>query len=188
MSKQFQIEKPNLESHRKYLHLLARLYLNPRLRSKLDPSDIVQETLLKASENEGRYRGQSDGERTAWLREILVNTLADALRAFGGAKRDVALEEALGQSTCRLEALLGPASSSPSAQAMRHEEFGRLAEALAQLAEGQRMAVELHHLHGWSVAEIAEHVGRSEAAVAGLLRRGLKNLRELLSETFGEET
>ena len=181
-----QIEKPCLECHREYLHLLARLYLNPRLRSKLDPSDVVQETLLKAAENQGRFRGQADGELAAWLRQILVNTMADALRAFGGPKRDVALETTLAQSSGRLEALLGPASSSPSAQAMRHEEFGRLAEALAQLPDDQRTAVELHHLHDWSVAEIAEHVGRSEAAVAGLLRRGLKKLRELLSETLGE--
>ncbi len=42
------------------------------------------------------------------------------------------------------------------------------------------MAVEMHHLHGCSVAEVAGQLGRSEASVAGLLRRGLKKLRESL--------
>ena len=174
MTTQTQPQDHFLERHREYLHLLARLYLNPRLRSKLDPSDVVQETLLKASENQGQFQGQGDEQLAGWLRGILVNTLADALRTFGGAKRDVGLEAALAESSSRLEALLGPASSSPSAQAMRHEEFARLAKALAQLPDDQRTAVELHHLQDRSVAQIAEHCGRSEAAVAGLLRRGLK--------------
>jgi len=66
---------------------------------------------------------------------------------------------------------------------MRHEQLASLAKALAQLPDDQRTAVELHHLQGWSVARIAEQGGRSQAAVAGLLRRGLKKLRELLRET-----
>jgi RNA polymerase sigma-70 factor (ECF subfamily) len=57
-----------------------------------------------------------------------------------------------------------------------------LAEALVQLSDDQRLAVELKHLQGWSVADICKHTGRSEAAVAGLLRRGLKRLRELMAE------
>jgi len=184
MTTQAQTQDGFLERHRDYLNMLARLYLSPRLRSKLDPSDMVQETLLKASENQGQFQGQADGELAAWLRRILVNAMADALRAFGGPKRDVALEVALVESSSRLEALLGPASSSPSAQAMRHEEFACLAKALAQLPDDQRTAVELHHVQDWSVAEIAEHFGRSEAAVAGLLRRGVKKLRELLRQTL----
>ena len=71
-------------------------------------------------------------------------------------------------------------STSPSGQAIRHEELFRLAEALAQLPEDQRMAVELHHLQDCSVAEVAGQLGRTEASVAGLLRRGLRRLRELL--------
>lgn len=181
MTTQTEIQNHFLEQHREYLYLLARLYLNPRLRSKLDPSDMVQETLLKAFQNQDQCRGQVNGEQAAWLRRILVNTMADALRTFGGAKRDVALETALAESSSRLEALLGNSSSSPSAQAMRHEEFDRLAKALAELSDDQRTVIELHHLQDWSVAEIAEHCGRTEAAVAGLLRRGLKKLREQLA-------
>jgi RNA polymerase sigma-70 factor (ECF subfamily) len=175
----------HLERYRDYLRLLARLHLSPRLRSKLDPSDVVQLTLLKAHQHREQFRGQGL-ERAAWLRRILANTLADAAREFGGAKRNVVLEQsleaALQQSSARLEAFLGPQPSSPSEEAMRHEALVRLAAVLAELPDDQRTTVELHHLQGCAVAEVATHLGRTEAAVAGLLRRGLKKLRELLND------
>jgi RNA polymerase sigma-70 factor (ECF subfamily) len=173
------------EAHRDYLHLLARLHLHPRLRGKLDPSDVVQQALLRAHEHRRQFRGRTEAEGAAWLRRILTNTLADAARAFGG-KRDVAreqsLEAALQQSSARLEALLSTPPSSPSAKAVRHEEMAALAGALAALPEDQRTAVEQHHLQGCPVREVAAHMGRSERAVAGLLRRGLAKLREVLDE------
>jgi RNA polymerase sigma-70 factor (ECF subfamily) len=178
-----------LEHYRDYLHLLARLHLSPRLRGKLDPSDIVQQTLLKAHAHRDEFRGQQPEQRAAWLRQILANLLADALRAFGGAKRDVALEqsldEAFRQSSAQLEAFLNPAPSSPSQHVIRDEELHRLAAGLAQLPDDQRTAIELHHLQGWSVAEVADHLGRTEAAVAGLLRRGLRKLRDYLQDPTG---
>jgi RNA polymerase sigma-70 factor (ECF subfamily) len=175
----------SLERYRDYLHLLARLHLPPGLRSKLDPSDVVQQTLLKAHANRAQFRGPGP-ELAGWLRRILANTLADAAREFGAAKRDLALEQsleaALRQSSARLEGFLQPAASSPSEHAVREEALLGLAAALAELPDDQRAAVELHHLQGCSVAEVAAHLGRTEAAVAGLLRRGLKRLRELLHD------
>jgi RNA polymerase sigma-70 factor (ECF subfamily) len=120
------------------------------------------------------------------LRQILANTLAGAVRQYGGAGRDVALErslqEAVADAPARLEALLRSETASPCGQAVRQEEFLRLAEGLARLPEDQRTAVELHHLQGCPVAEVAGQMGRTEASVAGLRRRGLKKLRELLQE------
>jgi RNA polymerase sigma-70 factor (ECF subfamily) len=174
----------SLERHRDYLRLLARLHLDPRLRGKFDPSDAVQLTLLKAHQGLTQYRGGTDAELAAWLRRILANTLADALREFGRDKRDVAreqsLEQALNDSQASLQALLGSPPSSPSERAVRHEELLRLARALEQMPEDQRLVIELHHLRDRSVAEVAAQTGRTEAAVAGLLRRGLRKLRELL--------
>jgi RNA polymerase sigma-70 factor, ECF subfamily len=180
-----------LEAQRDYLRLLARLHLDPRLRGKFDPSDAVQQTLLKAHQNLGQFRGEGEAELVAWLRRILANTLADALREFGRDKRDVAreqsLEAALQDSTRSLEALLGTPASSPSQQAMRHEDLLRLARALDDLPDDQRTVVELHHLQERSVADIARALDRSEAAVAGLLRRGLKRLRQLLHADSGDD-
>jgi RNA polymerase sigma-70 factor (ECF subfamily) len=174
-----------MERFRDYLCLLARLHLDARLRSKLDPSDVAQEVLLKALGHQDDFRGQTDAERIAWLRQILVNTLADAARRFlQGEQRNVgreqSLEGALHASSARLDAWLADGQSSPGERAARHEELLRLAAALARLPVEQREAVELRHLHGLGVVEVARRMGRSRASVAGLLRRGLAALRQCL--------
>jgi RNA polymerase sigma-70 factor (ECF subfamily) len=173
-----------LEHYREYLRLLARLQLDPRLRSQLDPSDIVQQTLLKAHERLDQFRGQSDEEMRAWLRAILARALVDAVRKFGRQKGDRAqsLELALEQSSAKLEALLASEESSPSLGALRAERLIELAEALARLPEDQRSAVELRYLHGLAVPDVAEFMGRSTVSVTGLLYRGMKTLRDVMSE------
>jgi RNA polymerase sigma-70 factor (ECF subfamily) len=176
----------NLERYRAYLCLLARGQLDGRLREKLDASDVVQQTLLEAHQKRAQFRGRTAAEEAAWLRQMLAHNLADAVRALGRAKRDAALERsldaALDASSCRLEKWLAAEQSSPSQHAVRHEQLLRLTAALAQLPDGQRDAVVLHHLQGLSLADLAARLGRSESAVAGLLHRGLKRLRELLGE------
>jgi RNA polymerase sigma-70 factor (ECF subfamily) len=171
-----------LEAFRDYLRLLARLQIDPRLQGKVDASDIVQEALLKAHRALPEFQWRSEGELAAWLRKILANTLTDAIRKHTAGVRDVGLEQSLEASSSRLEALLAAGPSSPSQQALRQEQLLGLAVALAQLPEDQRTAVELKHLQGRSVAGIARQMQRSRAAVAGLLRRGLERLRELLGE------
>jgi RNA polymerase sigma-70 factor (ECF subfamily) len=176
----------DLERFREYLNLLARLQLDPRLQAKLDPSDIVQQTLLEAFEKQEQCQGTSDAERAAWLRRILAHNLADALRAFGRDKRDVdrerSLEHALQASSARLERWLATDDFSPSEEAEREERAVRLAMALAQLPDAQREALVLQYWHGWTLAEIGRQMERTPAAVAGLLKRGLKKLRQELQD------
>jgi RNA polymerase sigma-70 factor (ECF subfamily) len=173
-----------LEHYREYLRLLARLQLDPRLRGELDPSDIVQQTLLKAHERLDQFRGQTDLELRAWLRAILARSLLDAARKFGRQKGDRAqsLEAALEQSSAKLEALLASEETSPSQGALRAERLVELAEALARLPEDQRTAVELRYLHGLAVPDIALQMGRSTVSVTGLLYRGMKVLRDIMRE------
>jgi RNA polymerase sigma-70 factor (ECF subfamily) len=174
-----------LDSYRSYLRLLAGLRLDPRLRRKIDPSDLVQLTMLKAHEASARCTFAGEPQKAAWLRRILARTMADEVRRYGRGKRDAEMERSLlaglDESSVRLEAWLADDRSSPSQQAIRHEQLRALAEALDALPEDQRQAVELHHLSGCPVAEVADRLGRSKASVAGLLRRGLRALREHLT-------
>jgi RNA polymerase sigma-70 factor (ECF subfamily) len=173
-----------LEGFRDYLALLARLQLAPGLRGKVDLSGVVQQTLLEAHRAMDQLRRMTADEQAAWLRKALACNLADEVRKLGTAMRDVAreqsLEQAVEESSARLDAWLATDHSSPSDRAVRNEELLRLARSLAQLPEDQRLAVELHHLRGRPVAEVARELGRSEGAAGALLARGLRKLRQLL--------
>ena len=177
-----------IERYRGYLAALARLQVSARpwLASKLDASDLVQQTLLKAHAAKAEFRGQSAGELVAWLRQILTRTLANELRSLGQAKRDVgaerSLEADLDASSCRLGAWLAADQTSPSEHFGRAERASALAAAVDRLPADQREVVLLKHCHGLSLADIAAHTGRTTAAVAGLLRRGRARLRELMGE------
>jgi RNA polymerase sigma-70 factor (ECF subfamily) len=163
---------------------LARSQLDRELQAKLDPADVVQQTLLKAHQNRDQFRGSSEAELAAWLRSILARHVADVVRKFdpGLGGREQSLEAALKQSSARLESWLSAEHSSPSERFERQEQLLHLAEALAGLPDDQRIALELRHLRGLSIAHVAREMGRSPAAVGSLLYRGLKTLRQLLDD------
>jgi RNA polymerase sigma-70 factor (ECF subfamily) len=164
------------------LAALARIHLDRRLWSKIDPEDIVQQTLQEAWAEWESFHGQDEAQRHAWLRRMLLHNVFDAVRHFRRSKCDVALEQALDLSSARLLESLALVESTPSQHAARNEELARLAEALPRLPPDQQAAVILHHLQGLKLAEVAAHLGRSLTAVAGLIHRGLQKLRELLSD------
>jgi RNA polymerase sigma-70 factor (ECF subfamily) len=173
-----------LEEYRPYLRLLARLQMDPRLRGQLDPSDVVQETLLRAHAHLEQFRGRTDAEMAGWLRRILANALQDAGRRQDREQEQVGrpLAAALDESSARLEAWLADAHPSPGQAAVRNEQLLRLAAALEQLPDAQREAVILRHLQEFSLPEIMRIMERTRASVAGLLFRGLRALRELLHD------
>jgi RNA polymerase sigma-70 factor (ECF subfamily) len=173
-----------LESFRNYLLLLARVQLDSRLRGQLDPDDLVQQTMVRALAKRDRFRGSDDAQRAAWLRRLLSRALIDAARKFaraGGVARS--LEAAIEQSSARLEVFLVAHQTAPSGQVERQERLLRLADALAALPDDQRRAIELKHLQGLALVEVARRMGPTVPAVAGLLQRGLRALREELGET-----
>lgn len=174
----------DLERFRSYLLLLARVRLDPMVRAKVGESDVVQQTLLEAHRDRAAFRGTTVEEQAAWLRQILARNLANVVRDLRRGKRDVAREQgmqaALDESASRLDAWLVAEQSSPSQQVERQERAVRLAEALATLPENQREAIVLRHWQGCALAEIAERLGCTTAAVTGLLHRGLRKLREQL--------
>jgi len=186
VSRQLSGPGQDLEGYRDYLRLLAQLQLAQALQAKIDVSGVVQQTLLEAHQKMPNCAASGSDQLAAWLRQILAHNLADEIRRVKAEKRDVrrerSLNAALQQSSDRVESWLTAQQSSPSLAARRQEQAVRLSAALAKLPPAQQEAVVLRHFHGWPLAQIAHHLGRSHAAVAGLLKRGLQQLRELLAD------
>src|SRR5439155_4858575 len=126
-----------------------------------------------------QFRGSTREQLAAWLRQILANYLAGKLRDVG---KEQSLEAALEQSSSRLEKLLATGWPGSPGEKVGQERLEVLAQALAQLPDDQRTAVELQYLQDYSVEAIAQELGRTKVAVGGLLRRGMKKLRELLKD------
>lgn len=170
----------HLGRYRDYLTMLARAQLGPRLRQQIDADDVVQEALLRAHEQLGTFAGTSEREFAAWLRQVLSGALVDALRAGREGEDRRPPDEVIGHSSGAIEGWLRTATTDPREQEARHEKALRLAAALARLPDEQRTAVELRQLQGLTVPQLEKVMGRSAAAVAGLLRRGLEALRREL--------
>ena len=165
------------ESFRGHLARLAEERIGPRLRGKVDPDDLVQQVFGQACRHREGFGGGPRAQVRAWLRAILANVLVDHLRKFAEPVGERAID-AVGEGSTRAP---GPPpadrGSTPSHKASRKERDAFLALALARLPEDQRRAVELRHLRGKSPEEVADLMGRTVPAVAGLLRRGLLALR-----------
>ena len=174
-----------LELYRNYLTLLARLQIGRRLQGKVDSADLVQESFLEASEHFDQFRGTSEAELAAWLRQILVSRLAKLVRHYCTAqRRDVRLERQLAdevEQSSRCLGLVAPGST-PSQRAVRREQSVLLADALGRLPEDYREVLVMHHLQGVPLAEVARQMGRSLDSIKKLWLRGLARLRRVLEE------
>jgi RNA polymerase sigma-70 factor (ECF subfamily) len=173
-----------LEQFRAYLGCLVHMRLDPRLRGKFGVSDVIQQTLIEAYQALAQVR-QLDAEgQKRWLRTALAHNLLEEVAKFRTQARDVGrerpLQQAVEESSCRLQDWLTCEETSPSQKVERQEYEHRVAEALARLPEPQREAVVLQHWHGWTLAQIAKHLGRTPGAVAGLIHRGLEKLGQSL--------
>jgi RNA polymerase sigma-70 factor (ECF subfamily) len=174
-----------LESYRNYLRLVARAGLDPALRGKADPSDLVQETLMKAHRHFDQFQGQTEPEVAAWLRQILSRNLADLARRYRAAgtraaTREHSIDDLLHQSSHAFGSLLAPNGQSPSQSAQRRELGVVLADALAELPADYREVIVLRTLEGRGWDEVARAMGRSPDAVRVLWARALKKLRPLI--------
>jgi RNA polymerase sigma-70 factor (ECF subfamily) len=168
-----------------WLKLLARLEIDSRFQGKFDPSDVVQQTLLEACRALPQFRGQTEAELAAWLRQILAHVLAHEIRRYRGTQqrdlsREVSLEQSLAQSSQPLGDVLAAPGSSPSQQAARHEQEVLLANIITRLPEDYREVIIWRNLEGWSHEAIARRLGRSGGAVRMFWVRALARLREEL--------
>lgn len=171
-----------------YLRLLATTQLSAKLQARVSPSDVVQETFLEAHRDFAQFRGQSEREFLAWLRQILVNNLARLVERHIVAEkrnvhREVSLEgmgAAIERSTARLDAVLVDHAASPSASACRREYVVILADQLAQMRPDYREVIVLRHLEGLPFKEIAERTDRTPGATRMVWLRAINLLRQRL--------
>jgi RNA polymerase sigma-70 factor (ECF subfamily) len=179
-----------LELYRDYLGVLARTQLGARLRSVVNPSDVVQQTFLEAYRDFGQFEGTTAAQWRAWLRRILAHNLAALVeRHVQTRKRDVrrqvSLEQgfaAAGDSAAGPAVALASPGSSPSAQAQRREASAVLADRLARLPAPYREVLRLRNLEGLAFDEVARRMGRTPGAVRVLWVRALDQLRLLLKK------
>ncbi len=173
-----------LDRHRPYLEMLANMNFDRRLQGRLGVSDVVQETLQEAHQQRENFRGDNSAQLAGWLRQMLRNNMIDAARRHLRGKRAVNRERSIAatqRSSLRLDAILAGDDTSPSDCLMRHEQLLEVATAMNKLPPDQAEAIRLKHLEGLSLKEIGEAMNRSTPAVAGLLHRGLKGLREMMA-------
>jgi RNA polymerase sigma-70 factor, ECF subfamily len=168
-----------LEKYRPYLRILAERQLDQNLAARLDASDLVQQTCLSVLGRLPQFDGQDEAQFIAWLRTVHENNIRDAIRehlqtAKRAAGREVAFTAGDLAVTLR--------TSSPSQRVLVGENAAELAAALLELPPDQREAVRLRYLEGRSLAEIAERMDRSVVAAAGLVKRGLIQLRKTMRE------
>jgi RNA polymerase sigma-70 factor, ECF subfamily len=180
-----------MTAYRPYLRLLACRRLPTFINKRVDGSDIVQQTLIDAMHGLNQFRGQTEGEFTAWMLKLLERNLLQSARLNTAERRDIRREvqEYGGSGSAQL--LWRPTvsdGSNPQNSVFRGESALLLAEALEQLPEDQRMAVELRYLGQQSLRAIAEEMERSVGSVAGLIRRGVEALQAFLPAELGELT
>jgi RNA polymerase sigma-70 factor, ECF subfamily len=175
-----------LEQYRPLLRLQVRGMVLGRLARRFDESDVVQEALARAQTGIDQFRGASEPELIAWLQTVLASALKDLARRQQAGKRDVRREQqvdaAVGESAVRLEKMLTGNGEAPSAALHRADRAARLAAAIDRLDPDQRDAILLREMQGMPLADIAARLERTEKAVASLLFRARRRLRELLTD------
>ena len=177
-----------LASYRNYLRLMADTQMGPALRSRVEPSDLVQEALLEAHRDFGEFQGGHEGELLAWLRRILAHNLYNQARHFaaqqGDAAREVSLEQVqagVERSSLALGRCLADVGETPSQAAVQREAALRLADALARLPADYQTVLLLRVYEEMPAEEVAQHMGRTAGAVRMLQMRALAALREHLA-------
>lgn len=176
--------------YRHFVYLLVRARCGGQLRARLDGSDLVQETLLRAAQHIGQFEGGSEEQFRAWLARIADNEVVHQCRHHLGAeKRAVGRERSMAPADSsaggsRLVQWWARSQSSPSQAMQRAERALALADALGRLPPDYREVLTLRHLEGLQFPEVAERMGRSHGAVRVLWTRALQKLRNELTGGF----
>jgi RNA polymerase sigma-70 factor (ECF subfamily) len=173
-----------LELYRNYLRLLARTGIDAAVRRKADPSDLVQETMLKATQHFAGFRGTTEAELAAWLRQILAQSLIDHARRYRTSGRNVmrerSLTDLLDRSSIALSGLVARRAEGSHSLPRGRDAGVILAEAMAELADDDREVITLRNLEQLEWADIAAKMRRTPDAARRLWVRALRRLRPVV--------
>jgi RNA polymerase sigma-70 factor (ECF subfamily) len=170
-----------LHRHRDEVRSFVELHLDPRLRARLDPSDVVQETQLYAARHIGDYLERRPMPFRLWLRKTAYQRLLNMQRDERRQRRSVHREEALPDRSSLLVALPVLAGQTPSEQAAARETAERVSRAVAGLAEADREVLLMRHAEGMGYDEIACLLEVDAAAARKRYGRALIRLQRALS-------
>lgn len=163
-------------NYRPFLKAMAASEFPDHLKSRCDDSDLVQETLLKATQHRDQFCGRSAAELEAWLREILLNQITDVVRFHARQQRDINAERSMPTA----EVPSTDPSASTELQSVESRE--RIWKAVNALPENHRTVILLRMRTDLSFAEIGTRMNRSADAVRMLWGRGIVMLGEKLAE------
>ncbi len=171
---------------RSYLLLIANDHLDQRLQAKVGPSDIVQQSMVRAVEQLEQYRGSTAAEFKGWLRQILVNEAKLARRGYEADKRDLRRETRIGPAVDDSSQVTGhePADAqlTPRAHALADEQSAVVRQLIDQLPEQFQTVIRLRNWEELSFEEIGRRMNMSTSGVAKLWYRALVELQKLYQQ------
>ena len=176
-----------LQSYRNYLKILATSQFDHRLRRRMSPSDLVQETMLAAHRGITKFKGSTERQFLAWLRQILINCLYHAIETHLKAKRrdircEISIEQAsvnFDRSAGNLAPLLADRAASPSTTAGQRESVVAFADQLAKLRPEYREVIVLRNLQGLPFSEVAQRMNRGVGAARMLWLRAIEKFKQV---------
>jgi len=160
------------DKYQRRLAVLIHYKLSADLRSSVEVDDVVQETLLRAWRDIGKFEYRAPGSFLSWLASIADHVLIDAARYRGRDCR-------AGDVTPLSQAPEPADTRTPSRLLSQKEDLAGLLARLDALPEDYRQVILLARIEGLSTPEIAERIGKSREAVSLLLHRALKRFRAL---------
>jgi RNA polymerase sigma-70 factor (ECF subfamily) len=169
-----------LDTCRRYLLLVANQELASAFWAKVAPSDIVQDTLLKAGRDFPSFRGATEEELLGWLRRILCNNMANIHRHFETEKRGVDREVPLEATADVLRHDALHETETPSVLAQAREQDEQLQRALRELPNHYRQVLLLHSSEDLTFVQIAEKLESTPDAIRKLWGRAVEELAKLL--------
>lgn len=169
---------------RSFAAIIARVQLHRRLESKVDPSDLVQQSLLEAHRGFDDFQGQTPHDWLAWLKRIVTRNVLDADKHYRGAAcRDLRREEprmAAGDSDGTANWSPVDPAPTPSQLLSCCERELRLAEAIELLPDDYRQVILLRNVEQLPFDQVASKMARSRGACQMLWLRAVDHLRVLL--------